>query len=77
MITELLKRADSDPITILAIIVLFLVVVGGALYLTPRIARWLDNREKTHPGYFDGMMEQPPEAEQQEKKTEETEEKHV
>lgn len=76
MITELLKRADSDPITILAIIAIFLVVVGGALYLTPRIARWLDNREKTHPGYFDGMMEQPPEAKETQK-TEETEEKHV
>lgn len=76
MITELIKRADNDLVTILAIAALFLVVVGGALYLTPRIARWLDNREKTHPGYFDGMMEQPPEA-AEEQKTEETEEKHV
>ena len=76
MITELIKRADNDLVTILAIAALFLVVVGGALYLTPRIARWLDKREKTHPGYFDGMMEQPPEA-MEEEKTEETEEKHV
>lgn len=76
MITELIKRADNDLVTILAIAALFLVVVGGALYLTPRIARWLDKREKTHPGYFDGMMEQPPET-MEEEKTEETEEKHV
>ena len=70
MITELLKHTDNEIIIILAIIVLFLVVVGGALYLTPRLARWLDKREKTHPGYFDGMLEEDPNAKKPEEEKE-------
>ena len=60
MITELLKHTDNEAVIILAIIALFLVVVGAALYLTPRLARWLDKREKTHPGYYDGMLQEDP-----------------
>ena len=45
----------------LIFLVLFLAVGGGALYLTPRIAKWLDEREKKSKGYFDDMMETPPE----------------
>lgn len=47
-----------SPLIFLA---LFLAVGGGALYLTPRIAKWLDEREKKSKGYFDDMMETPPE----------------
>ena len=60
MISLLQKYSDNNAIVILAIIVLFLVIVGAALYLTPRIAAWLDQREKTHPGYYDGMLQEDP-----------------
>ena len=77
MITELLKHTDNEAIIILAIIALFLVVVGAALYLTPRLARWLDKREKTHPGYFDGMLEEDPNAKKSPEDGEKEEGDHV
>lgn len=43
-------------------LVLFLVIVGGALYLTPRLAAWLDKKSDKHPGYFDGMLTEDPNA---------------
>ena len=39
----------------------FVVVVGASLWLTPRLARWIDERRKDVPGFYDGMHEQPPE----------------
>ena len=41
-------------------LVLFLVIVGGALWITPRLAKWLDEREKKNVGYFDGMLTEDP-----------------
>lgn len=38
----------------------------------PRLARWLDERDKKHKGYFDGMMTRPPE--ENEENTEEASE---
>ena len=43
-------------------LVLFLVIVGGALYLTPRIAAWLDRKSEGRPGYFDNMLTRDPNA---------------
>ena len=60
MISLLQQYSDNNAVVIIAIIVLFLVVVGAALYLTPKIAAWLDKREKTHPGYYDGMLQEDP-----------------
>ena len=45
------------PFVFLAV---FLIVGGGALYLTPRIARWVDENRKNQPGYYDGMLERDP-----------------
>ena len=41
-------------------VILFLVIGGGALWLTPRVARWLDEREKNSPSFYDGMLESDP-----------------
>ena len=60
MIQWLRQYADNDIVVVLAILVLFLAIGGAALYLTPRIAAWLDRRDKTHPGYFDGMLREDP-----------------
>lgn len=40
-------------------LVLFLVIVGGALWITPRLAAWLDKRANASKSYFDGMLEEP------------------
>lgn len=41
---------------------LFVAVVGVSLWLTPYIARWIDERRKTTPGFYDDMMEKPDDA---------------
>lgn len=40
-------------------IALFVAVVGVSLWLTPRLAKWIDKKRKDSPGFYDGMMEQP------------------
>ena len=49
----------AAPVVFLA---LFLVIVGGALYLTPRIARWIEGRQKKNPGFYEGMLTEDPNA---------------
>ena len=40
---------------------LFLVIVGAALFLTPRLAAWLERKEKSaKPGFYDGMLTEDP-----------------
>ena len=39
---------------------LIFLVVGGALWVTPRLAKWLDQREAKNKSYFDGMLEEDP-----------------
>lgn len=69
---ELIKGAVGDAAAPLVFLVLFLAIGGGALWITPRLARWLDERDKKHKGYFDGMMTQQPE--ENEENTEEASE---
>ena len=46
-------------------ILLFTVVVGVSLWVTPHAAKWLDKRSSEHVGFFDDMMEQPLEDEEE------------
>ena len=69
---ELIKGAVGDAAAPRVFLVLLLAIGGGALWITPRLARWLDERDKKHKGYFDGMMTQPPE--ENEENTEEASE---
>ena len=55
---ELLRGAVGEAAAPVIFVVLFLVIVGGALWITPRLARWVEERKKNHPGYFDGMKEE-------------------
>lgn len=57
---ELLKDHVGDAAAPFIFLILFLVVVGGALWLTSRIAKWLDEKDKKHPGYYDGMLTEDP-----------------
>ena len=49
---------NSAPFAALAV---FVAVVGISLWLTPRLAKWIDERRKDVPGFYDGMCEQPTE----------------
>lgn len=69
---SLLKGYVGDAAAPFIFLVLFLVIGGGALWLTPRIARWLDERDRKHPGYFDGMLEEDPAAKNTVEKQEKT-----
>ena len=56
----LLRDHVGDTAAPLIFLVLFLVIVGGALWVTPRLARWLDQKDAPNKGYFDGMLEEDP-----------------
>ena len=56
----LLRDHVGDTAAPLIFLVLFLVIVGGALWVTPRLARWLDQKDAQNKGYFDGMLEEDP-----------------
>ena len=59
---SLLRGHVSDAAAPFIFVALFLVIVGGALWLTPRLARWLDKKEAGHKGYYDGMLTEDPNA---------------
>ena len=57
---SLIKGHVSDAAAPFLFVLLFLVIVGAALWLTPRLAKWLDERSAQNKGYFDGMLEEDP-----------------
>ena len=57
---SLLKGSVGETAAPLIFLVLFLAIVGGALWVTPRLAKWLDQREAKNKSYFDGMLEEDP-----------------
>ena len=65
---SLLRGHVSDAAAPFIFVVLFLVIVGSALWLTPRLAKWLDEREAGHKGYFDDMLTEDPNAPKEEEK---------
>lgn len=56
----LLQDYIGETAAPLIFLVLFLVIVGGSLWITPRLAKWLDERAAAHKGYFDDMLEEDP-----------------
>lgn len=61
MLIDFLKDNVGDSMAPFAAIAVFVVVVGVALWLTPRIAKWIDERRKETPGFYEEMHTQPPE----------------
>ena len=57
---SLLEGRVSEAAAPLIFLALFLIIVGGALWLTPRLARWLGQRAAKNKSYFDGMLEEAP-----------------
>lgn len=72
---ELMKGYVGEAAAPFIFLAVFLLIVGSALWLTPRLAAWLDKASKKNPGYFDGMLEEPlPENKKDTAETTETEE---
>jgi len=67
----LLHGVVPEAIWPLVFVTVFLLIGGGALYLTPRISGWLDEQRAKRPGYYDGMLESDPNELSVEKKEEE------
>ena len=65
---SLLRGHVSEAVAPFIFDVLFLVIVGGALWITPRLAKWLDERASAHKGYYDGMLTEDPNAPREEEK---------
>lgn len=61
MLSGFLETHFGGNLAPFAAIALFLIVVGMSLWLTPRLAKWIDERRKDVSGFYDGMHEQPPE----------------
>ena len=66
---SLIKDQVGETAAPLIFLVLFLVLVGGALWLTPRLARWLDKQESGHKSYYDGMLTEDPNVPKGEEET--------
>lgn len=66
---SLLKGHVNDAVAPFIFLVLFLVIVGAALWLTPRLAKWLDKKEAGHKGYYDGMLTEDPNVPKGEEET--------
>lgn len=67
---SLLRGHVSDAAAPFLFLVLFLVIVGGALWLTPRLAKWLDQKDAANKSYYDGMLTEDPNAAKDEEKQE-------
>lgn len=59
---SLLKGHVSDAAAPFIFVALFLVIVGAALWLTPRLAKWLDQKDAQNKSYYDGMLTEDPNA---------------
>ena len=61
MLTDFMKEYFGGNLAPFAAIALFVCIVGVSLWLTPRLAKWIDQRRSTSKGFFDDMLEEPPE----------------
>ena len=60
MLLSMLRGHVGETAAPLIFLVLFLVIVGGSLWITPRLARWMYERAAKHKGYFDDMLTEDP-----------------
>ena len=61
MLSDFIVKHFGGNAASFAAIAVFGFVVGVSLWLTPRLAKWIDEKRKDVPGFYDGMHEQPPE----------------
>ena len=65
MLLGFLKAYVGENAAPFAAIALFVLVVSISLWLTPKLAAWIDSRRSDTKSFYDGMMEQPPENEEE------------
>ncbi len=63
---NLLKNVVGETAAPFIFLILFLVIVGAALWLTPRLARWLDRKSSARKGFYDDMLTEDPKKTQEE-----------
>ena len=65
MLFGFLKTYAGENAAPFAAIALFVLVVGVSLWLTPKLAAWIDAHRNDTKSFYDGMMEQPQENEEE------------
>ena len=65
MISLLQQYLGNTAAAPVAFVLLFLVIGGAALYLTPRIAAWLEKKERNHHSFYEGMLTEDPRTKQE------------
>ena len=66
MLFDFLKEYVGPNAAPFVAIGLFVLVVAASLWLTPKLAKWIDEHRKEKKGFYDDMMEQPPETAEEE-----------
>ena len=61
MLFDLLIRYVGENAAPFVAIALFVIVVGVSLWLTPKIAKFVDARQNTSADFYGDIMEEPPE----------------
>ena len=61
MLTDFLKECFGGNLAPFAAIGLFVFIVGVSLWLTPKLAKWIDKHRDANKGFYDDIMEEPPE----------------
>ena len=63
---SLLRGHVSSAAAPFVFVAVFLIIGGAALWITPRLARWLDKKEGQNKSYYDGMLTEDPNAPKEE-----------
>ena len=71
---SLLRGHVSDAAAPFIFAAVFLLIGGAALWLTPRLAAWLDKKESQNKSYYDGMLTEDPNTYKPEEEDSEAEE---
>jgi len=58
----LLRGHVSDAAAPFVFVAVFLVIGGLSLWITPRLAAWLDKKSSENKSYYDGMLTEDPNA---------------
>ena len=66
MLIESLKDIVPAGAAPFAAVFLFVFVVGLSLWITPRLAKWIDKRRSESRGFYDDILEQPPQDSEKE-----------
>ena len=59
---SLLRGHVSDAGAPFVFVAVFLLIGGLSLWITPRLAAWLDKKDRENKSYYDGMLTEDPNA---------------